>query len=81
MTAEFRAGLEELKLLAAQRCCAVMCAEALWWRCHRRIIADYLLAQGVAVAHIMAAGKIDPATLTPGARLLPDGSLVYEARA
>ena len=73
----FRAGLDELEALARRQCCAVMCAEALWWRCHRRIIADYLLAEGIPVAHIMGHNKVLPATLTPGARLLPGGSLVY----
>jgi uncharacterized protein (DUF488 family) len=73
----FRGGLEELKKLAARERCAIMCAEALWWRCHRRIIADYLLSQGIEVAHIMGAGRIDPATLTPGAQRRPDGTLVY----
>jgi uncharacterized protein (DUF488 family) len=42
--AAFRGGFEELLALADRHCCAIMCAEALWWRCHRRIIADYLLA-------------------------------------
>jgi uncharacterized protein (DUF488 family) len=73
----FRSGMQELKSLAARERCAIMCAEALWWRCHRRIISDYLLADGMAVAHVMGAGKIDPATLTPGARPLPDGTLLY----
>jgi uncharacterized protein (DUF488 family) len=76
-TAAFRAGLQQLTALASHDRCAIMCAEALWWRCHRRIIADYLLADGVEVAHIMGPGKIEPATLTPGARPSPDGSLVY----
>ena len=78
-TGVFRAGLEQLKTLCAHRSCAIMCAEALWWRCHRRIIADYLLTEGVEVVHIMGPGKIEPATLTPGARRLPDGTLVYAA--
>ena len=56
-----------------------MCAEAVWWRCHRRIIADYLLAQGVPVMHIMGSGKVDPAKLTPGAHVLTNGTLVYPA--
>ena len=77
-TPAFRAGLDELKTLASPQRCALMCAEALWWRCHRRIISDYLLADGISVAHIMGSGKIEPATLTPSARHLPDGSLVYE---
>ena len=55
------------ELGAAQRC-AIMCAEAVWWRCHRRIIADYLLAAGEQVLHILGPGHIDPASLTPGAQ-------------
>jgi hypothetical protein len=78
-TDAFRTGLNELQALARDNCCAIMCAEAVWWRCHRRIIADYLLAQGVPVMHIMGFNKIDPAKLTPGARVLPDGTLVYPA--
>jgi uncharacterized protein (DUF488 family) len=77
MTAPFRAGLDELCTLAEGERCAIMCAEAVWWRCHRRIIADYLLARGVAVHHIMGPGKRDPATLTPGARPLPDRRVLY----
>jgi uncharacterized protein (DUF488 family) len=77
MTEPFRAGLDELCSFAQGERCAIMCAEAVWWRCHRRIIADYLLARGVAVAHIMGPGKRDPASLTPGARPLPDGTIVY----
>jgi uncharacterized protein (DUF488 family) len=54
-----------------------MCAEAVWWRCHRRIITDYLLAGGTRVAHIMARSHVVPATLTPGVRALADGTLCY----
>jgi uncharacterized protein (DUF488 family) len=50
-----------------------------WWRCHRRIIADYLLAEGVPVSHIMGLNNIDPAKLTPGVRSLPGGTLLYPA--
>jgi uncharacterized protein (DUF488 family) len=77
MSDAFCSGMQELKSLAAGERCAIMCAEALWWRCHRRIISDYLLADGVAVAHVMGAGKVEPATLTPGARALPDGTVLY----
>jgi uncharacterized protein (DUF488 family) len=56
-----------------------MCAEAVWWRCHRRIIADYLLAEGISVEHIMGVNTIDPAKLTPGVRSLPGGTLIYPA--
>ena len=78
-TDAFRMGLDELRALARDNCCAIMCAEAVWWRCHRRIISDYLLAAGVPVAHIMGHSKIDPAKLTPGVRSLPGGTLVYPA--
>ena len=76
-TEAFRAGLNELRTLSRDNCCAIMCAEAVWWRCHRRIIADYLLTQGVPVMHIMGLNKIDPAKLTPGARAQSDGTLLY----
>jgi uncharacterized protein (DUF488 family) len=78
-TDAFRAGLEELRVLACDHRCAIMCAEAVWWRCHRRIVADYLLAGGIPVVHIMGHDKVSPATLTPGARPQPDGTLVYPA--
>ncbi len=73
----FRGGLDELRALSSGHCCALMCAEAVWWRCHRRIIADYLLAEGVPVAHIMGDADVRAATLTVGARRLPGGLLVY----
>jgi uncharacterized protein (DUF488 family) len=78
-TGRFRAGLDELMALSSDHLCAIMCAEAVWWRCHRRIIADCLLAAGLGVAHIIGPNKIEPATPTPGARLLPDGTLLYPA--
>jgi len=77
LTPEFRRGFDELRALAAARPTAIMCAEAVWWRCHRRIIADHLLAGGSPVAHIMGKGKIDAAKLTPGAVIEGDGRLVY----
>jgi uncharacterized protein (DUF488 family) len=79
MTDVFRDGLGELRELGRERRPAIMCAEAVWWRCHRRIIADYLLAAGDEVFHILGPGKVEPAKPTPGARPGPDGSLVYPA--
>ncbi len=76
-TESFRAGLEELCALAEKHRCAIMCAEAVWWRCHRRIIADYLLARGLEVQHILGGKHIAPATPTPGVRELEGGTLVY----
>jgi hypothetical protein len=75
----FNVGFTRLLELANARRCAIMCSEAVWWRCHRRIISDYLIAQGIAVLHIMGPHKIDPATLTPGAHKLDDGTLLYRA--
>lgn len=78
-TEVFRAGLEDLLGLASAHRCAIMCAEAVWWRCHRRIIADYLLVRGATVEHIMGVGRLTPAVLTPGALMMADGSLRYPA--
>jgi uncharacterized protein (DUF488 family) len=75
----FRAGLDELLALARAQHCAIMCAEALWWRCHRQIIADYLLVAGVPVMHILGPDKIEAARLTPGAVPQPDGAVHYPA--
>lgn len=75
-TPEFRAAFADLMTLAGEQPTAVMCAEAVWWRCHRRIITDYLLAAGVAVEHILD-GKREPGRLTPGATVRPDGSVLY----
>jgi uncharacterized protein (DUF488 family) len=75
----FRAGLAELRDLGQARHCAIMCAEAVWWRCHRRIIADYLIAAGERVLHILAPRHIEPARMTEAAKLQPDGSLIYPA--
>jgi uncharacterized protein (DUF488 family) len=51
-----------------------------WWRCHRRIIADYLIAEEETVFHILSADRIEPARMTPAARQRADGSLVYAAQ-
>jgi uncharacterized protein (DUF488 family) len=60
---------------------AVMCAESLWWRCHRKMIADFLLlARGITVRHLLHDGTVRPHTPSPEARLLPERSLlVYDA--
>ncbi|HVV60337.1 MAG TPA: DUF488 domain-containing protein [Pseudolabrys sp.] len=79
MSAGFRAGLAHLREVGHARRCAVMCAEAVWWRCHRRIIADYLIAAGEEVFHILGSDKVAPATLTPGVQQHSDGTLTYPA--
>ncbi|HET7594064.1 MAG TPA: DUF488 domain-containing protein [Stellaceae bacterium] len=78
-TQEFRDALGGVLRLARDHRPAVMCAEAVWWRCHRRIIADYLIAAGLPVEHILAPGKIEPARLTTDATIRPDGSVLYRA--
>jgi uncharacterized protein (DUF488 family) len=78
-SADFAAGLSRLLELASRRRTAIMCSEAVWWRCHRRIISDYLLAREIAVLHIMAPRKIEPAVLTPNAQRLENGTLIYRA--
>jgi len=78
---QFREGLAQLRELGHARCCAIMCAEAVWWRCHRRIIADYLLAAGETVLHIMGPDNIVPARLTDGAKPDSSGVLTYPAAA
>ena len=81
MSPAFGAGLAELRELGDACRCAILCAETLWWRCHRRIIADYLMATGDTVFHILGPGHIERATLTPAARLLPDRTLAFPAPA
>ncbi len=79
LTTPFAAGLEQLREMGHQRRCAIMCAEAVWWRCHRRIITDYLLAAGEQVMHILGAAHVDEAKLTPGAVVRGDKTIVYPA--
>lgn len=78
-TDAFRAGLVDLMALSSMHRCAIMCAEAVWWRCHRRIIADYLLASGISVEHIMGLGTVTPATPTAGALIVDAGRVRYPA--
>jgi uncharacterized protein (DUF488 family) len=77
LTAEFRAGLERLLDEGRRERSAIMCSEAVWWRCHRRIVADYLLACGEEVFHIMGPDRLEPARLTPGAVVGADGTVTY----
>jgi uncharacterized protein (DUF488 family) len=74
LTAEFASALDELLAISSGRRCAIMCAEAVWWRCHRRIIADYLLVRRREVFHLMGRGQFESARLTPGAKV--DGAKV-----
>ena len=80
-SSEFAASLAELQAYAGERSIAVMCAESVWWRCHRRLLADHLvLVEGVAVEHLFHDGRAAPHEPTSGARV--DGRVVvYEATA
>lgn len=73
---EFRAGVADLEALAGRSPTAVMCAERLWWSCHRRLIADRLTVDGWSVVHLLDVGKHQPHTLTEFARVV-DGKLTY----
>lgn len=80
-TAEFAAALERLLQRAAQARTVILCAEAVPWRCHRRLIADALVVRGVEVLHILDRGRAGPHDLDPNARLLPGRRLVYSGPA
>ena len=73
---EFRKGVKDLLELAANARTAVMCAESLWWRCHRSLISDYLKAEGNTVIHILSDTKTEEHPFTSAARIV-DGELSY----
>ena len=79
MSEDFHVGFGELRQLGHARRCAIMCAETLWWRCHRRIIADYLIAVGETVFHILGPGQIKQAQMTSVAKVGSAGTLAYPA--
>ena len=76
-TPEFQDALGRLMDRAARETVAILCAEAVPWRCHRRLISDALVARGVEVRHILGPGRADPHELDPNARILPGGRLLY----
>jgi uncharacterized protein (DUF488 family) len=80
MTEPFREGLRKLLARSGEGRCAMMCAESLWWRCHRRIITDYLLARGEVVWHIVSGDVPEAARITPEATAEENGVLVYPSR-
>jgi uncharacterized protein (DUF488 family) len=79
MSDSFQTGLRRLRQLGHAKRTAIMCAEAVWWRCHRRIISDYLLSAGDQVFHILGRDRIERATLTPEAVVGSAGTLTYPA--
>lgn len=75
----FLEAMDHLLAGAAETTTAIMCSEAVWWRCHHRIIADFaVLARRVPVRHLMHDGRLQPHSPMPGARLRDDGLLVYD---
>ncbi len=78
-TAEFITAVDEVLTEAAADLTAVMCAESLWWRCHRRMIGDFVsAARDVPVRHLLHDGRLEEHRLSPGLRLRDDGLLVYD---
>jgi uncharacterized protein (DUF488 family) len=77
LSEEFDAGLQQLIEVGRTQRCAMMCSEAVWWRCHRRIVADHLIARGEAVFHIMTERRVEPAQLTKGASVRAGAQVVY----
>ena len=78
-SADFLSAIGAVLAEAASRQVAVMCSETLWWRCHRRLVADYVCAgRGEDVRHLMHDGRTEAHRLSPGLRLLDDGLLVYD---
>jgi uncharacterized protein (DUF488 family) len=79
MSSEFAEGLAELREMASQRRTVMMCAEALWWRCHRRLIADRLVVIGDTVCHIGSDGRAHPHSLSVFAVVDAAGGVTYPA--
>ncbi|RCW44590.1 uncharacterized protein DUF488 [Halopolyspora algeriensis] len=79
-TGEFREAVRELLAEVGEHPSAVMCSESVWWRCHRRLIADYVrLVHGIEVAHLMHDGRLSEHRAIDGVRVRDDGLLVYDA--
>jgi uncharacterized protein (DUF488 family) len=79
MSSEFANGLAEPPVMAAERRTGMMCSEALWWRCHRRLVADRLVVAGDCVWHIGAGRRVTEHQLTPVATVEPDGLITYSS--
>jgi len=79
-SAGFLDAIDGVLAEAATRPVAVMCSESLWWRCHRRLVADFVsVARDIEVRHVMHDGRTEPHRPSPGLRLRDDGLLVYDA--
>jgi uncharacterized protein (DUF488 family) len=78
-TEEFLCGVEQLQKFADGKRLAIMCAEAVWWQCHRSLISDWLKVRGVEVLHILSENKVEPHPYTSAAQII-DGQLSYRPR-
>lgn len=77
LTAEFQAAVAQLLGLSIRSPTAVMCAEKFFWKCHRRLLCDFLTAQGVAVEHIFDQRNLQPHKLMPGTVITKENSVIY----
>jgi uncharacterized protein (DUF488 family) len=78
-TEPFRDGVRQLLEEAGKKRTAFMCSEGLFWRCHRRLVSDFLLGRGIVVQHLMPSGELRPHTLTAGAKV-EAGEVTYPAQ-
>lgn len=76
-TEAFKEGIRKLEKIASEKRTAYMCSEAVWWRCHRSMVSDYLKVSGWKAMHIMAVGKAEEHPYTQPARIV-EGELSYE---
>jgi uncharacterized protein (DUF488 family) len=77
MTKEFQGAVQALLSVAERERTAIMCAEKFFWKCHRRLLSDFLIAQGVAVEHILESGNLRSHKLTSGAIVTEEGRVLY----
>ena len=76
LTEQFREGADKLLVIARRKRTAIMCAEGLFWQCHRRLVSDFLVVNGVTVQHIIPSGELRPHKLTSGA-VIDSGGVTY----
>jgi len=78
-TEKFRNAVEQLVSVASIKKAAIMCAEKLFWKCHRRLLSDYLVAQGIQVEHIIEQNRLQPHKLSPDAAITKESQVIYPA--
>jgi uncharacterized protein (DUF488 family) len=78
-TEQFSLAVNRLSLIASEKTAAIMCAEKLFWKCHRLLLSDYLLAHGVVIEHIIESNRLQQHKLSPDAVITPDRHVIYPA--